>query len=430
MVELDIVTNVISTLIECTIYTAILNAYWKYESKYRYVVSTLAAAFFFVVGFFFSDSPVLQMVLGVVVIIGYSMIVMRGGLWQSITIALVLLVNTLLVNLATSLCVEILSWYRGAEQIINTTASKMAYVAFNRIVFIIIFYIWGRVLAKRRIIKKEEWLMLAVYFIADSVAAVALILWTYVRHFDGRDYIYVLAIEISIIVMTVVPLAIANSISYKNEYEKRNELANLKLQAQRADIIRMDKEYQDIRKIRHDMVKHLNIYMHLLNDGDYEGLRKEIGEHIEDCGQNKYVYVAGNNLVNSVLNEKKVLCEHENIKMQVEVTASVDGERELDIAVMLSNLLDNAVEAQKKITQDKPRSIFLKIFSYENKYSILIKNTVAKSVLQNNPRFITDKANRYLHGIGMKSIEHTVDKNGGYIQRYEEDGMFCVHILL
>lgn len=430
MVELDIVTNVISTLIECTIYTAILNAYWKYESKYRYVVSTLAAAFFFVVGFFFSDSPVLQMVLGFVVIIGYSMIVMRGGLWQSITIALVLLVNTLLVNLATSLCVEILSWYRGAEQIINTTSSKMAYVAFNRIVFIIIFYIWGRVLAKRRIIKKEEWLMLAVYFIADSVAAVALILWTYVRHFDGRDYIYVLAIEISIIVMTVVPLAIANSISYKNEYEKRNELANLKLQAQRADIIRMDKEYQDIRKIRHDMVKHLNIYMHLLNDGDYEGLRKAIGEHIEDCGQNKYVYVAGNNLVNSVLNEKKVLCEHENIKMQVEVTASVDGERELDIAVMLSNLLDNAVEAQKKITQDKPRSIFLKIFSYENKYSILIKNTVAKSVLQNNPRFITDKANRYLHGIGMKSIEHTVDKNGGYIQRYEEDGMFCVHILL
>ena len=84
--------------------------------------------------------------------------------------------------------------------------------------------------------------MLAVYFIADSVAAVALILWTYVRHFDGRDYIYVLAIEIAIIVMTVVPLAIANSISYKNDYEKRNELANLKLQAQRADIIRMDKE--------------------------------------------------------------------------------------------------------------------------------------------------------------------------------------------
>lgn len=379
MLKLDIVTNIVSTLIECTIYTAILNAYWKYESKYRYVVSTLAAALFFVVGFFFSDSPVLQMALGVAVIIGYSMIVMHGGLWQSVTIALVLLINTLLVNLATNLCVEILSWYRGAEQIINTAASQMAYVALNRIVFIITFYIWGRLLAKRRMIKREEWLMLAVYFIADSVAAVALILWTYVRHFDGRDYIYVLAIEIAIIVMTVVPLAIANSISYKNDYEKRNELANLKLQAQRADIIRMDKEYQDIRKIRHDMVKHLNIYMHLLNDGDYEGLRQAIGEHIEDCGQNKYVYVA---------------------------------------------------EAQKKITPDKPRSIFLKIFSYENKYSILIKNTVAKSVLQNNPRFITDKANRYLHGIGMKSIEHTVDKNGGYIQRYEEDGMFCVHILL
>ena len=39
MLKLDIVTNIVSTLIECTIYTAILNAYWKYESKYRYVVS-------------------------------------------------------------------------------------------------------------------------------------------------------------------------------------------------------------------------------------------------------------------------------------------------------------------------------------------------------------------------------------------------------
>lgn len=110
MLKLDIVTNIVSTLIECTIYTAILNAYWKYESKYRYVVSTLAAALFFVVGFFFSDSPVLQMALGVAVIIGYSMIVMHGGLWQSATIALVLLINTCL-----SIWRPICAWkfYRG-----------------------------------------------------------------------------------------------------------------------------------------------------------------------------------------------------------------------------------------------------------------------------------------------------------------------------
>lgn len=53
MLKLDIVTNIVSTLIECTIYTAILNAYWKYESKYRYVVSTLAAALFLLLDFSF-----------------------------------------------------------------------------------------------------------------------------------------------------------------------------------------------------------------------------------------------------------------------------------------------------------------------------------------------------------------------------------------
>lgn len=427
---LDVVVDMAATLIESIIYVAVLNAYWKYKGAHKWKLSIAAVFLLFITGFCLSDYFVLQLVLAVLIMIGYSRVLVKADILQAGTISMFLMANTGLVNLATILSVEVLSWICRTAIVIDTAASKLAYVAFNRILFIITFYIYGRLLAKRRIIKKEEWMLLSVYFFSDSIIAVTLIVWTYTRYFDRQDYIYMLIIEAMVIVMTVVSFAIANHINNVNEREKESKFVNLRLQAQQSDIIRMDKEYQDIMKIRHDLVKHLNIYMHLLNDGDYEKLRKAIGQYIEDCGQNKYIYVNGNNLVNSVINEKKEVCQRENIKFNVEVTATADEDDELDTAVMLSNLLDNAIEAQKKIQDKNNCMIMLKIFSYENKYSLIIKNTIAQSVLQSNPELRTDKHDKYIHGIGMKSIEQTVQKRGGYIQKYEEKGLFCIHILL
>lgn len=430
MEALDVVVDIISTLIECVIYVAVLNAYWKYKGRYKWCTSIATVALLFFCGLFLSDHVVLQLVMAVLIMISYSRLSVGAGILQAGRISMVLMTNTGLVNLVTILSVEAFSWIAGTELIINTAASKLAYMAYNRILFIITFYVWGRMLAKRRSINKEEWLLLAVYFLADTTIAVTLIVWTYTRHFDRQDYIYMMIIELMVIAITVVSFAIANHINNVNEREKESRLVNLKLQAQQSDIMRIDKEYQDIRKIRHDLVKHLNIYMHLINDGDYENLKKAIGQHIKNCGQNKYIYIMGNNLINAVINEKKELCRQEKINLEAEITTTVNEEEELDIAVMLSNLLDNAIEAQRKIDDKSNCRIMLKIFSYENKYSVLIKNTVAQSVLQNNPELKTDKSDKYIHGIGMKSIEQTIQKRGGYIQKYEEKGLFCIHIML
>lgn len=88
------------------------------------------------------------------------------------------------------------------------------------------------------------------------------------------------------------------------------------------------------------------------------------------------------------------------------------------------------MEAQEKLQSEKRKYISLNIFSYRNKYCILVKNTVAQSILRHNPDLVTNKKESDFHGIGVKSIRETVEKNGGYIEKYEEKDMFCVHIMI
>lgn len=427
---LDFIADVIATLIESVAYTVFLNSYWQYKGKNKYIISTILTTLFFIMGFFFGDYIVFPLIVYPVIMTGYCMLFLGGSFRPSLGISLAILVITALINVSTMLVTGFLTNYSDMTMVLNTGLPRILSLAINRIFFVAVFYTLIHMLNGRQRLAKEEWTLIGLYLFADIIIATVFVMWMMKHNFDKDDYVFAFLILGPILVITLVSLELIKRMSRKNEYEKQTELMNLKLQAERQDIVRVNKEYDDIRKARHDMVKHLNIYMRLLNDENYEELKQALREHIDDCGKNKCVYITGNNLINAVINEKVQLCSQRNIELEVKATALVDEKKELDVAVMLSNLLDNAVEAQDKIEEGKRKYISLNIFSYRNKYCILVKNTIAKSVLLYNPGFVTNKKDGNLHGIGMKSIEETVEKNGGYIEKYEEGDLFCIHIMI
>ena len=427
---LDFITEALATLIESVVYTVFLHIYMEYKGKDRYIIAAGMTTLLFVIGTFLSDNLVIQTVLYPAVLILYSVVFLKGTLRQAVAISAFMIVDTIIVNVLTMLVGGLAFNIQGRATLIITGPTRMVLLGINRIFFVITFYTALRFLIKKRSITKEEWVLIALYFLADMVIATALIMWTATHDFSPQDYVVAFLIMFSVILITLISLVMINQISLKNEYSKQNELVNLKLQAQKREIMQLNEEYDNIRKIRHDMVKHLNIYMRLLNDGKYDAVKTAIGLHIEDCGKNRYVYITQNDLINAVINEKALLCKDKEIEFDIKISAAAEEAHELDVAVMLSNLLDNAVEAQEKFDKESKKYISLNIFSYQNKYCILVKNTIFQSVLENNPGFFTDKADTSLHGIGMKSIEDTVEKYNGYVEKYEEDGMFCVHIMI
>lgn len=63
-------------------------------------------------------------------------------------------------------------------------------------------------------------------------------------------------------------------------------------------------------------------------------------------------------------------------------------------------------------------------------YRIVVRNTIAVSVLKKNQELKTEKANKKLHGWGLRSVTDLVSKRNGLIDFYEKEGMFYVDILL
>ena len=99
----------------------------------------------------------------------------------------------------------------------------------------------------------------------------------------------------------------------------------------------------------------------------------------------------------------------------------------IDICILLSNLIDNAIEACAET--DKPE-ITLNMSGQNNYYCILIENTVKYEVLKNNPHLFTTKNDKSVHGIGTKSISEIINKYHGMSECYEESGKFAVNIML
>ena len=70
-------------------------------------------------------------------------------------------------------------------------------------------------------------------------------------------------------------------------------------------------------------------------------------------------------------------------------------------------------------------------FSAQNDSRIILcKNTVAATVLADNPSLETTKRDKSSHGFGHRIVETIAKSYGGFVDYYEEDGMFCAQILL
>ena len=102
-----------------------------------------------------------------------------------------------------------------------------------------------------------------------------------------------------------------------------------------------------------------------------------------------------------------------------------------DVVVIMSNLLNNAIEACEKWRGDK--IIKLKIVIEDNNAIISVKNTYENAVIYENGEIQTTKIlDTDEHGIGIKNIAETIRKYGGsyVIQNDEREFYFSIMIPL
>lgn len=149
--------------------------------------------------------------------------------------------------------------------------------------------------------------------------------------------------------------------------------------------------------------------------------------------QNERIIYTSHKVLNAILSEKsgEALEQQIDLEIYVEPIPGLDGITDGDLVSMVGNLLDNALEAAGKCEGEK-RKIRLKIFMEKEGRVCVMKlvNYFVTPPIMKKSSFISTKKNQEKHGIGIKSVEKTAEKYGGYLQcLFEEDKFTSILIL-
>ena len=163
----------------------------------------------------------------------------------------------------------------------------------------------------------------------------------------------------------------------------------------------------------------------LINDEKIDLAKKYISSIYDNEINNSILYSeTGNIAIDSVLNYKLTQAKENDVKITADI--SVPDNLALDpadITAITGNMIDNAINALKKIAVDK-RKLFVNIYYDRGRLFVVIKNTFNGQITEVNGELLTNSSDKIKHGYGMKNIEKRLQKYNGIIDYKYDQSIF------
>ena len=160
---------------------------------------------------------------------------------------------------------------------------------------------------------------------------------------------------------------------------------------------------EETRQARHDMRHHFLQLSSMAEAGDLEKI-KEYLYNVTQKIPTMHMHFCENQVIDSVISYYCTLAERNTIPFhaQIDLPAQISVD-ETDFCLVLSNLLENALEASLKTAKFRQR-IDIKLYRHAS--------------------------NRNENGIGIQSVRHIVEKTGGGCDFTYDNGIFTAKIML
>ncbi|MDO4280140.1 MAG: ATP-binding protein [Peptococcaceae bacterium] len=186
---------------------------------------------------------------------------------------------------------------------------------------------------------------------------------------------------------------------------------------------------EDIRGFRHDMKHHLTHLEQLCDEGNLSAVQdylRALQGHWEETA--KALVHTGDDTVDAILSAKISKMQRAHIAFKLSgAFAGALSMSPFDICTIFANALDNAIEANQRVPDEKHRLIALAISRCDLYYMISLENTMTTERPYTGR---TTKSDGLNHGYGLRSIREKVEQNGGTMTITTETGHFRLDILL
>ena len=189
--------------------------------------------------------------------------------------------------------------------------------------------------------------------------------------------------------------------------------------------------FEEMHEIRHETKNHL-AYIHiLLEKGEISRLKEYVNQVSKETEDLFSFVECGNDVINAVMNHMMTQAKAENVVIEPQlIVPPVLPYPETELCSLLSNLVENAVEAAQKSGEEQP-VVTVSIRPQQDYLFIRVTNPVDPKI--SNKRHLklqTTKEDAGVHGYGTKIINNIAQKNQGSVRYDIENGRFTADVML
>ncbi len=186
------------------------------------------------------------------------------------------------------------------------------------------------------------------------------------------------------------------------------------------------KNLEENRTFYHDLKNQFILVKEYLETGQYQKAIAYLEElHIPTMIE-RNEKITGIESLDILLNYKRFVAKQDDINMFIVSDFVTFPIPEYELTALFGNLLDNAIEACRKV---KNGSIELTIRKVNRMNLIKIVNSYGELKVQDG-RIISEKSQPGEHGVGLSSIRTIVEKHGGSCEIEYDGEVFSVCIIL
>lgn len=214
------------------------------------------------------------------------------------------------------------------------------------------------------------------------------------------------------------------------DYREKNRIIIIRNEILKKSYENLQQLFQENEHLLHDLKNHAVIICNYIKNNNNEKALSYIESITAPIKKTDNIVNSDIEILNIILNCKAAEAQANNINVSYQVEVKLCNIDENDLCSILSNLLDNAIEASLKDRTEK-RYIKMIVKSINNMLMIKIQNNISEKPVTVGPsKFETTKAMKVNHGIGLESIKYCVQKYNGNIKFEYGTDYFLVEILL
>ena len=242
--------------------------------------------------------------------------------------------------------------------------------------------------------------------------------------FEFKSWTIGVVIVSCLVLLLFVAVFFQRSIILRTE----NEILQARDDVQEKRYLDLQYQSEENKHIVHDMKNHILTLQGLCQSKDINAVSEyllDMNGVFENYDEESW---CDNVVINTILNQKVKIAKDMNIICDVQCMPYIKTPLNVrEEVIVFGNLLDNAIEANQKVPEDK-RNLMIVMHQKQNFFHLEIANSIHIRPEIKNNRIITSKADKKNHGYGLKNVARVVEKYQGVMLLEATEHIFKVSI--